>query len=458
MQKDLEPALCTWDVPVPNTPQRSQLYSLAPIGCGSSFVESLTSYICRLAQEHHLQVGALIRHIVAPCIPKGYIDANQSRSISSFLRYATPINGNGVMASDWTKVLITLTSRHDISQLTLLACTNALSQRNLLQSAKQWCPICYDEWRHEGSDIYDPLIWLINEIKVCTKHNVVLEKCCPHCSSYPQWLSWRARPGYCSTCENWLGRDKSKSQAKEKDIYIAETMENFVAYASQLSSPIPTADFIQSLQNLVSNTTQGNMAAFSRQTGLSKTTLWELTHGVFPPSLPLLSQLCWQYRLSLHQLLIGSEVTTCEIPSADEPVTKKRARRSLERKKVQRQLENILADSHSESLSMRKVAQQLGYHTRTIATYFPEYSRRISQRYINYCKRQGEYRKARLKQRIREAAYTAHEQGFNLTTQRVGAILDNPGCFREREAREALFNVQQEIYSLDMVSTHKAKH
>lgn len=43
-----------WDMSVPDIPPRSRLYSLTPLGLNSPLVESLTSYICRLAYEHHL--------------------------------------------------------------------------------------------------------------------------------------------------------------------------------------------------------------------------------------------------------------------------------------------------------------------------------------------------------------------------------------------------------------------
>src|SRR5215813_5745077 len=105
-----------WEVSIPDIPPRSYLYGLAPLGFNSLFVESLTSYICRLACEHHVEVGNLIKHIVAPVISKRYIADGQSRSVSSFLRYATPINGNGVMASDWSRALASLTLRDDLSR------------------------------------------------------------------------------------------------------------------------------------------------------------------------------------------------------------------------------------------------------------------------------------------------------------------------------------------------------
>src|SRR6266699_5542812 len=100
-------------------PTRSKLYRLAHIGINSPLVESLTSYLCRLAYEHHVTVGTLIQYTIAPIIGKQYIAGCQSRGISSFLRYAGPINGNGIMASTWVCALESLTTRPGLALLTL---------------------------------------------------------------------------------------------------------------------------------------------------------------------------------------------------------------------------------------------------------------------------------------------------------------------------------------------------
>ena len=47
-------------------PLRSRLYSLEPIGIGTPEVESLSSYLNRLAQAHCVTVSALIAHELVP--------------------------------------------------------------------------------------------------------------------------------------------------------------------------------------------------------------------------------------------------------------------------------------------------------------------------------------------------------------------------------------------------------
>jgi len=436
-----------WEMSIPDIPPRSRLYNVAPLGVNSPFVESLTSYICRLAYEHHVQLGTLVQYSIAPILGKRYIADGQSRGVSSFLRYAGPINGNGIMASDWVSALEALTLRSDLALLTLLVGANALSQRDLLQPVRKWCPLCYDGWRRHDAIVYEPLLWSINGVTVCPEHGQLLEKCCPYCSSSLPWLIWHSRPGYCSSCGRWLGRAVGKSQVEEKDMYIAETVGGFLARMPQLSLVIPRDRVIQSLRNLIAATTGGNIAAFSRRLGLPKTTLWELVQGYFPPSLPFLLQLCYQFRLSLLQILSGIEqhITPDASLLSQEQTRKRDLHRPLDREKVQQDLEDILADQQSMPLSMREVARKLGYPVRTIKEYFSMYCREIAGRYAEYRKQQGQQRKAHLRQRIYEAARIVDGQRFIPTYRRVGAVLNTPGCFREPEARCALLDIRSQL-------------
>ena len=442
--EETEPSLLPiWDMSVPDIPPRSRLYSLTPLGLNSPLVESLTSYICRLAYEHHLEVGTLIQYNIAPILGKRYIADDNSRSISSFLRYAGPINGNGIMASDWVGALGALTLRPDLAFLTLLVGTDALSQHDLLQPVRQWCPKCYDAWRRQGTIIYEPLLWSINGITVCPEHSQQLERRCPHCSASLPWLTWRSCTGYCSACGKWLGKADGQSQLEEKERYIAETVGDFLAYMPQLPLSIPREGVIQSLQDLIATITDGNIAAFARSIRRPKTSLWELVQGYFPPSLPFLLQLCYQFHLPLLPFLLSREqVAPSESLVSRERPPERDVRRPFDREKAQRVLEAILADQQSVPPSMREVAQQLGLPVRTIETHFPVACREISRRYADFRKQQGQLRKTRLRQRITEAARIVLVRGEKLTYQRVGSIIGEPGCFREYEARLALLDIR----------------
>ena len=49
-----------WDLAVQPITARSRLYSLAPIGIGTAFVEGLSGYVMRLADAHAVSTGSFI--------------------------------------------------------------------------------------------------------------------------------------------------------------------------------------------------------------------------------------------------------------------------------------------------------------------------------------------------------------------------------------------------------------
>src|ERR1044071_2135600 len=54
---------------LPDLPPRGRLYSLEPVGVDTPEVESLSSYIVRLAEEHSVTVGTLFRQELMPNLP-----------------------------------------------------------------------------------------------------------------------------------------------------------------------------------------------------------------------------------------------------------------------------------------------------------------------------------------------------------------------------------------------------
>jgi hypothetical protein len=108
-------------------PRRSRLYRLEPIGIGTPEVESLSSYLNRLAQAHcvtvtTLMVHELLPHVGTPAPPRAHPASTPppggGRGLSQHL--ARQINGLGRIAAAWVQGLEALTGRRDLRFLTLL--------------------------------------------------------------------------------------------------------------------------------------------------------------------------------------------------------------------------------------------------------------------------------------------------------------------------------------------------
>jgi hypothetical protein len=439
-----------WELTPPDLPPRSQLYPLPPRGLHTPLVESLSSYVCRLAHEHHVYPGTLIRYLIAPLIAKPYLVAGRSSSISGFLRLATPINGNSIMAQDWVRALTALTLRHDLRHLTLLAWSEALSERGLLQKTRRWCPACYAAWKEARVPIYEPLLWIIEGVSACPEHHCALETRCLRCQQGSSWLAWRARPGYCLLCGAWLGGPTTvlSGTGGQERVRIAEWAGAVFVHAATMTSPVPRVSFTTALASLVSRRMQGNVAAFARRVGVPKTTMWELAAGTFPPQLPMLLRLCLHLQVSLLDLLTGEgKSTSATLEPLPPPVERAmpHPRRAFEVDQMRRQLETILADTTSEPRSLRAVARDLGYPPKTLDTHLHDLCQAITRRYQVYRSAKGAERVETLRQQIRTAARELHAQGISPTYQHVGAALGTPGCFREQAARDALHQAEFEL-------------
>jgi hypothetical protein len=201
-------AYASWSLDEVPIPPRSALYRLEPIGLGTPLVESLTSYVTRLAQEHCLMVGRLIGSVVAPLIGKPYLLNTQD---------AACMNKSHLIASDFVRTLEALTEYSGLEHLTLRPLSSLFVRPGLSRPRRAWCPACYDDQNEQAKTIYDPLLWVLKEVNACTVHRRLLESRCPHCGAEERWLERRTIPGHCSKCGRWLGLRTEERMADGDD-------------------------------------------------------------------------------------------------------------------------------------------------------------------------------------------------------------------------------------------------
>jgi hypothetical protein len=62
-----------WDLKPPTFLPRSRLFHQSPIGVGTPNVESLTSYVSRLAVAHSVSPGTLLAIEIGPLVKTNYL-------------------------------------------------------------------------------------------------------------------------------------------------------------------------------------------------------------------------------------------------------------------------------------------------------------------------------------------------------------------------------------------------
>src|SRR6266568_2377770 len=113
-------------------PPRSELYCLAPLGVGTVEVESLTSYIQRLAWAYRVNPRVLVAEVLLPHLRNMYY--SDPGRLGSFSRTRSmSINGIGEVARDWAETLEQLTMRSDLRLLTLHPWADGLPAWGLLR-------------------------------------------------------------------------------------------------------------------------------------------------------------------------------------------------------------------------------------------------------------------------------------------------------------------------------------
>lgn len=435
----------SWNLSYPSIPARSRLFQLEPVGIGTPYVESLTSYLTRLAESHTVHLSVLASKEIKSVVPKNY----KSKDLFSIKQHTGTVNGTGIIAADVVQALEKLTMREDLTCLTLLKWSQVFPQRRLNRHTKAWCPVCYQDWYLNNQTIYDPLIWSFQAVDICPKHKIPLQIHCPNCLSELPPLANNSRSGYCSNCEQWLGKQIPTGTSileEEWQIWVINNLGSIIA--NSLNIPIIAKEKVaQSLGACIEQTTQGNVAAFARLIGLPRNQVWMWSKSQVLPQLLALLKICYVFKLSLLEFLTEDNLkVNCsgELQFVNQHKTELEGR-TTDLTSVEKSLKLILSKSQEKPLSLTAAAKQLGFNRRTLTRRFPELCQAISSRYIEYKKNCRLETIQKCIREIEEAVVELNRQDIYPSESNVSKLISQPGYFREKEVRAALKKARQKL-------------
>ena len=312
----------SWNLTALPLPRRSLLLPLEPIGVGTPFVESLTSYISRLAEVHAVTVSDLVGYVLAGCAPRDAPivseRARRDRVGSGFLPGTHAINGVAEDARRWITAAETATDRTGLCFLTLRPLKQVFCKQSLFRKVQAWCPCCLADWQGKGLPVYLPLLWHLRMVSICPKHQRPLDETCPRCDQHFGPLYARAKPGYCSRCRRWLGQSASprQEQAEEQpdggQIWMAACVGDVLASMPWLDEPNLRESLRENLSALVRDVAAGNLRAFCDLTGSPGTGARGWLTGQQLPRPDLLFQICSRLQIPASEMLRRN--ATLEIP------------------------------------------------------------------------------------------------------------------------------------------------
>jgi ribosomal protein S27E len=232
------PTYDTWDLSPVAVPPRSRLYPLEPIGIGTSYVESLASYIARLADAYCVSPQTLVYWELAA----GWNPSLQKVK-TGIAQYLAGINGTRPLAGELVEVVERLTGQRELRYLTMQPWAGIFSHMHLLRPVRVWCPPCLEQARVEGRVIYEQLLWSILDVEVCPAHGGALQDVCPGCQETQHILGDTTRVGFCARCGFWLGNTEATplgakngagTPAEEWLLWAACAIGELLAYAPDL--------------------------------------------------------------------------------------------------------------------------------------------------------------------------------------------------------------------------------
>lgn len=431
---------------------RSRLYNLTPIGLNTGYTESLISYLARLAEAHGVLVGILIAQEIAPRLNKKYINNDIKKGGCSFYNNAHTINGMDSTAKCFAENLSDLTQVNELSSLTFLKWHKTFSTRHLLRSNKAWCPKCFDEWLISNRPIYEPLIWSLQDLQICSKHGISLQEQCPFCLSKLPFLSRNLRLGYCSNCFNWLGDTLVEEVDKpptEWQVFASANLEKLISLNGDKNTNCEY-QFSWIINDLINKLAAGNAAKLAFNFGCSKTTLINWSKGRQKPTINIILKICYQLGMFIDQMLISADIPIRINNLLNSIPRKVEIQKNLQYSKIngetiKKALKDISESKSIEPISLTEVARRLSVHKRTLYRIDSELCYIISQKFQNEKKNRRLKRLDKDINLVRNAVMSLHNEGIYPSRRKVEEICQRPSLLREAPIQKAWKSFLREL-------------
>lgn len=425
---------------------RSRLYGLCPKRRDTLFVESLLSYLIRLAEAHAVHFGDLLAYEIAPILGKTYLLNSIDRGGNRFYDGARTINGTEKNAKDMVTALECLTGTGNLEELTLSKFREIFPARGLIRKSLAWCPECLNELIEKDS-LYYPLIWCMTAYNVCTNHKKYLNEECLTCNKLIPFLHRKSRVGICPYCQSHLFKPLNTLQfIDHKDYYISQSVENFFKDESK-ENKFRLYSLYGNLSSILHASFDGNIKQFANHIGVPKTTAWGwLNKEVIPPLNKVLEI---AYILKIPAQVLYTEHKKIQItPNVLVGNIKQAAQKREKFMLSNEEVSTYLSKTEREQFGMKAIidiAKDLKCSTKFLYTNFPEECKKISERNYQIKTEEKSLYLSTLKEQIQEVCYNYFSQGVFPTRKLLEEELNLPFLFKNRPMKEYFYQVRLEL-------------
>lgn len=190
-----------------------KLFPVEVRGQGTAEIESLPSYIHRLAYRHGVYVGELLRFSDRQIKrTSDYPDTQQK--IPNYIKNQEILRSNQL--SKYLVDLFECLTRQPLSgtYASVVSDSFTRSSQEFLEGFR-WCPECIGEMLALDEEPYFKLIWHFSAIKVCAIHRVPLLQACDYCGCGQTTYRKKRHLGACQKCAYPLSYRKRKIQFED---------------------------------------------------------------------------------------------------------------------------------------------------------------------------------------------------------------------------------------------------
>lgn len=422
-----------------NLNEISPLFNIEPIGIGSSYVESLTSYIVRLANTHCVSVGTLMNNIIGPTLNKSYVVRSAVNGGNRFYDGAKSLNGIDKNSRDLASTLETLTTRNDLGKLTFNRWKDVLTNRNLLKEHLEWCPDCLISFNEIYGCCYFPLIWSVKPVEYCKIHGNRLVSKCHGCKNNIPILHRRSNNENCPYC----GRDLKLARQDEENLigkyqlFVVENTEKLIGIVDNLVYKLNRDTLTNRFKLLVQSFETNYNKSLRKELEIPKSTYYYWINGRAIPTIENLYKFCYSLGITIDDFFFNDKVQFCKkdfrVGFNSESTSE---RKKLDHKRISIQLNSFIFCEHP--LSMEEIARRIKVPKRTLYRNFPDLCKSLSNRYMEEIKNRSLARRELVESLIEKAVIELKEINLFPTQKRIEKHLSANSILREGYAKEFL--------------------
>ncbi|PIE95583.1 hypothetical protein CO726_09785 [Bacillus fungorum] len=381
--------------------QRSLLYGLEPLERGNVQVECLSSYICRLACAHNISVGALFTEYIYPRM-QSYSYFKKNINHQKLLDGST-VNHIGTIAQNLIDIIESLTDIKRLDEISLLNWNGILNKRSaIINSKKRWCPNCISEWALNHKPIYEPLLWHLKELKICSIHKMPLQDECDECGRTSPYFTAKIKLGFCSYCNAFLGQEhikRNKESLTNREKYFLSGYSELLTMNHSINGFPTTHSVRKFFKYLKENNHKISFKAFSDNLNAfnnKRIGTWFANQHL--PPLEFWSRISEITNIPIHSLLM--EKNNYDVLM---PYLQRKTRKKVEPWPDIENTQQILLDyikKDNNSLNFTEVAESLGLNRKSVEYHFPELISIIVERNKLYRDNERDFNQERIKLKL----------------------------------------------------------